>query len=1060
MPIIPFLANLPQYRQRLLTPGMKGRTFVCAVYKANDVTGLHSQLTQDVEDSLHAEQEIRHLQDQLQAQRDYVMQLISVNKAAEDEHRVMVDQLKEELMEKEQEAALASRHAATMAEQASKCHEQVGCMERKHAQDLHSLQELHEQALAAQASAAQQRAEQLTSNLRQEAANNAAKTQEEHKVIVEQLKSMQLEKEQEAASRHAAAIAEQAQGFREQIASMESRHAQHVNELKAQGDKAMAAQTSATEQAKQELQQLQGKLSQESATHAASTKELQLQLDSSHHSKEAAVAELQTQLANHKAVREELSKAQAERDSARQAAAKFEDLYVNATTEFEKVTTFIKSLIRPYNLRAEAWAHGDVYGLARLRHVLHWAVFIAKSTLRQLQAEGQVAAYAEIARMRAAAVRENTSAAARSQAAADVARLQGLIADLALPASDAKSAQDTEALHPKNALLGGSAPTPYPDQGSQSLTTESIDHPSAAQSTTPAALEVREVVSQAASQPADVADDGNQEAAPPSPANTVPDSGQPKKAKKGKKGKAGRQALAASSAPASVTQAASLDKEDGSLGPQSQATGGVARAQDLAADLSRPSFEDAPSAAPAQATVGKKSKTGQQAGWLEISASSTSAAAPASVTKAVFVPGAPHLAADLALQSSALLEQAVGGLVVPEAGGVFPASSTPPPAQDAALFPVVAPPTGPQQLASSWWSSHVKGLQRLAGLGKKQVTGKAVLVAVPNAPGYYWPADPALRKIGSGGQGTVHYAEKWSVDSSNGRVKRRPAALKVVPCATQQQAALLDREAANLRAMQQQTQEGRQVTVPYAPALLDVVRQTEGGQGVLAMSLVEGEVLDDYISMALEKETPKQFVETVALVLKKLLQVLADLHSTHGRSFGDLKPENILMAGGKQLVLVDWCSSRDATQEAVEGAPYTLGYPSPEVTAMGHSQQPSGPLDLHKGDVWAVGVMGLLWLSKGLEMPFGPTRHQAETLASPEGLAKARKGVIEQHDAWAKAHPGNSGTTRPTKQSKMLERVTDPAIRQQAMELFLAVLNPDPAQRVTAAEALELAFLR
>lgn len=45
-----------------------------------------------------------------------------------------------------------------------------------------------------------------------------------------------------------------------------------------------------------------------------------------------------------------------------------------------------------------------------------------------------------------------------------------------------------------------------------------------------------------------------------------------------------------------------------------------------------------------------------------------------------------------------MLMQAVGGLVVPEAGGVFPASSTPPPAQDAALFPVVAPPTGPQQV--------------------------------------------------------------------------------------------------------------------------------------------------------------------------------------------------------------------------------------------------------------------------------------------------------------------------------------------------------------------------
>ena len=62
--------------------------------------------------------------------------------------------------------------------------------------------------------------------------------------------------------------------------------------------------------------------------------------------------------------------------------------------------------------------------------------------------------------------------------------------------------------------------------------------------------------------------------------------------------------------------------------------------------------------------------------------------------------------------------------------------------------------------------------------------------------------------------------------------------MKVVPCVTQQQAALLDREAANLRAMQQQTQQGRQVTAPYAPALLDVFRQTANGQGMLAMRSV------------------------------------------------------------------------------------------------------------------------------------------------------------------------------------------------------------------------------
>ena len=84
----------------------------------------------------------------------------------------------------------------------------------------------------------------------------------------------------------------------------------------------------------------------------------------------------------------------------------------------------------------------------------------------------------------------------------------------------------------------------------------------------------------------------------------------------------------------------------------------------------------------------------------------------------------------------------------------------------------------------------------------------------------------------------------------------------------------------------------------------------------------------------------------------------------------------------------------------MEGAPATLGYSSPEVTALGHRQQPSRPLDLHKDDVWAVGVMGLLWLSKGQDMPFGPTKGQAQTLANPQCLAEARKGVIAQQQAW------------------------------------------------------------
>lgn len=60
------------------------------------------------------------------------------------------------------------------------------------------------------------------------------------------------------------------------------------------------------------------------------------------------------------------------------------------------------------------------------------------------------------------------------------------------------------------------------------------------------------------------------------------------------------------------------------------------------------------------------------------------------------------------------------------------------------------------QLASAWWSNRVKSLQRDSGLMKRQVTGMAVLEAVPEMPDYWWPADPALRQVGSGGQGIVY----------------------------------------------------------------------------------------------------------------------------------------------------------------------------------------------------------------------------------------------------------------------------------------------------------------
>ena len=84
----------------------------------------------------------------------------------------------------------------------------------------------------------------------------------------------------------------------------------------------------------------------------------------------------------------------------------------------------------------------------------------------------------------------------------------------------------------------------------------------------------------------------------------------------------------------------------------------------------------------------------------------------------------------------------------------------------------------------------------------------------------------------------LHSSEKWWTDSDTGKLKKRPAALKVVPSATEQQATLLSREAANLRAMSWQEEEGRQISVPYAPLLFDQFRDGDTRQATLAMRWV------------------------------------------------------------------------------------------------------------------------------------------------------------------------------------------------------------------------------
>ena len=60
--------------------------------------------------------------------------------------------------------------------------------------------------------------------------------------------------------------------------------------------------------------------------------------------------------------------------------------------------------------------------------------------------------------------------------------------------------------------------------------------------------------------------------------------------------------------------------------------------------------------------------------------------------------------------------------------------------------------------------------------------------------------------------------------------------------------------------------------------------------------------------------------------------------------------------------------------------------------------------------------------------------------------------------AKAYAQTGEGGLW-PEQHSMLLEGVADPTVRSMAAHFFMAVLHPQPSQRVTAAEALLLPFM-
>ncbi|KAL3150058.1 hypothetical protein ABBQ38_013406 [Trebouxia sp. C0009 RCD-2024] len=226
------------------------------------------------------------------------------------------------------------------------------------------------------------------------------------------------------------------------------------------------------------------------------------------------------------------------------------------------------------------------------------------------------------------------------------------------------------------------------------------------------------------------------------------------------------------------------------------------------------------------------------------------------------------------------------------------------------------------------------------------------------------------------------------------------------------------------------------------------------------MSYLEGDNLAEYMKKAIieAKKSGQQLVHVVIPVIKRLLQTLAYMYRKGERTFGAVTPENVMLIG-KTIKLVDWGSSLAAGQEAITGLPATLGFLTPEATRDDLREPPSTPSGLHTSDVYAVGVMGLLFLCPDMDMPFGPTKKEmVEMQRDPAAIIAVRKNVISNHNAWAAEYSVSADQTWPACFNHFLKSIPN-SQRSMAESFFLALLHPDPAARPAAAEAVQHVFL-
>ncbi|MCB9357321.1 MAG: serine/threonine protein kinase [Calditrichaeota bacterium] len=204
--------------------------------------------------------------------------------------------------------------------------------------------------------------------------------------------------------------------------------------------------------------------------------------------------------------------------------------------------------------------------------------------------------------------------------------------------------------------------------------------------------------------------------------------------------------------------------------------------------------------------------------------------------------------------------------------------------------------------------------------------------------------------LGQGGMGSVFVAEDTEL--------KRNVALKVLR--------VQDRAGELVRRMREEAQVAARLEHPGIIPIHDLGTLPDG-RVFYVTKLVQGMRLDEF---AAKTESQSERLR----VFLKICDAVAYAHSKDVLH-RDLKPANIMVGEFGEVLILDWGTARDASEDSASTKSHgTAGFMSPE-------QQSGEPLDA-RADVYALGATLFLLLT-GCDPAQGKSRDQLRTLAKP-----------------------------------------------------------------------------